>query len=85
MVIRPSALASWSPEAVAEARRWVRTWQDAAPRLAEIRRRELKALDPFTAIALLCGPANYREAPWAPKPTSGLIEQQRLFARLRRP
>ncbi len=84
MVARPSALATWSPEAVAQARRWVRTWQDAAPRLAEIRRRELRALDPYTTIALLCGPANYREAPRAPKPTSGLIEQQRLFARQRR-
>ena len=85
MAAPPSALATWSPEAVAQARRWVQTWQAAAPRLAEIRRRELRALDPFTTIALLCGQANYREAPRAPKPTSGLIEQQRLFARQRNP
>jgi len=85
MATRPSALATWSPEAVAQARRWVQTWQAAAPRLADIRRRELRTLDPFTTIALLCGPADYREAPRAPKPTSGLIEQQRLFARLRHP
>jgi hypothetical protein len=68
---------------VAQARLWVRTWQEAGPRLAEIRRRELRALDAYAAIAHLCGPANYREAPRAPRPTSGLIEQQRLFARLR--
>jgi len=85
MVTRPSALDSWSPEQVALGRRWVKTWQEAAPRLEAIRRQELRQLDAFTAISWLCGPANYREAPRAPKPTSGLIEQQRLFGKLRRP
>lgn len=85
MASRTSALDSWSPEQVALARRWVKTWQEAAPRLEVIRRRELRQLDAFTAISWLCGPANYREAPRAPKPTSGLVEQQRLFAKLRRP
>lgn len=33
--------------------------------------------DTFDAIARLCGDAEYHEAPRAPKPTSGLIEQQR--------
>jgi hypothetical protein len=70
---------------VALGRRWVKTWQDAAPRLEAIRRQELRQLDAFTAISWLCGPADYREAPRAPRPTSGLIEQQRLFAKLRRP
>lgn len=80
-----SALETWSPEDVALARRWVRTWQEAAPRLEEIRRRELRQLDAYSAIALLCGPADYRTGSRAPGPSSGLIEQQRLFARLRRP
>ena len=85
MTSRPSALADWSPEQVAQGRRWVKTWQDAAPRLEAIRRQELRQLDPYTAISWLCGPANYHEAPRAPKPTSGLIEQQRLFRKLRQP
>ena len=85
MESRPSALADWSPEQVAQGRRWVKTWQEAAPRLEAIRRQELCQLDPYTAISWLCGPANYREAPRAPKPTSGLIEQQRLFRKLRQP
>ena len=85
MTSRPSALADWSPEQVAQGRRWVKTWQEAAPRLEAIRRQELRQLDPYTAISWLCGPANYREAPRAPKPTSGLIEQQRLFRKLRQP
>jgi hypothetical protein len=42
-------------------------------------------MDPYTAIACLCGSASYHEAPRAPKPTSGLIEQQRLFRKLRQP
>ena len=81
---QPSALASWSPEEVALGRRWVKAWQDAAPQLERIRRQELRQLDAYQAIALLCGPANYREPPRAPKPTSGLIEQQRLFRKLAR-
>lgn len=83
MKSRRSALETWSPEEVAAGRRWVQTWRDAAPRLEAIRRRELRQLDTFTAISRLCGTAGYREAPRAPRPTSGLIEQQRLFAKLR--
>lgn len=80
-----SALDGWSPEEVARGRAWVAAWRDAGPRLEAIRRQELRELDVFTAISWLCGPADYHEGPRAPKPTSGLIEQQRLFARLRRP
>lgn len=85
MTARRSALDQWSPEQVALARRWVKTWQEAAPQLEAVRRRELRDLDPFTAISMLCGPADYTVEPRAPKPTSGLIEQQRLFMRLREP
>ena len=74
-----SSLADWTPEQVALSRRWVRTWQTAAPLLEEVRRQELRRLDAEQAIALLCGPADYRVAPRAPKPTSGLLEQQRWF------
>jgi hypothetical protein len=81
---RPSALASWSTEQIAIGRRWVKAWQEAAPNLERIRRQELRALDTYTAIALLCGPADYRVLPRAPKPTSGLVEQQRLFGRMPR-
>lgn len=79
----PSALASWSPEQIALGRRWVQAWKNAAPELERIRRQELRQLDAYAAITLLCGPADYREAPRAPKPTSGLIEQQRILQKLR--
>jgi hypothetical protein len=85
MVSPESALSAWSPEERAVGRRWAETWKDAAPRLEQIRREELRRLDTYAAIALLCGPADYRVPPYAPKPTSGLIEQQRLFSSMRRP
>ena len=63
----------------------MQAWKDAAPELDRVRRLELRKLDAFAAIALLCGPADYRVPPRAPKPTSGLIAQQRAFSRMRRP
>jgi hypothetical protein len=79
MASRPSALAAWSPEQIARGRQWVKAWADAAPHLERIRREELRRIDTYSAIALLCGPADYRTPPRAPRPTSGLVEQQRLF------
>ena len=61
----------------------MKAWQDAGPRLERIRWQELRELDAYAAIALLCGPADYRVPPRAPKPTSGLIDQQRYFRRSR--
>ena len=77
-------LDNWTPEQVAQGRAWVQRWRDAGPRLEAIRRRELRELDGYAAIARLCGDADYHQPPRAPKPTSGLVEQQRLFARLHR-
>ena len=79
-----SSLADWTPEQVALGRRWVRTWQAAAPLLEQVRRQELRRLDPGHVIALLCGRADYRVAPRSPKPTSGLVVQQRWFMKAAR-
>jgi hypothetical protein len=82
---RLSARSGWTPEPIADGKRWVAAWRAARPELERIRRKELREMDAFSVIAKLCGPADYRVAPRAPKPTSGLVEQQRWFARLRRP
>lgn len=74
-----SALADWSPEQIADGRRWLAAWQRAGPDLERIRRREIRELDSFKVIAQLCGPADYTRAPRAPKASSGLVEQQRWF------
>jgi hypothetical protein len=80
-----SALESWTPEQVAAGRRWAESWKAAGPELERIRREELRRIDPLKTLALLCGPANYHLPPRAPKATSGLVEQQRPFAKRRRP
>lgn len=74
-----SALADWSPEQLADGKRWVAAWRRAGPDLERIRRQEIRELDTFKVIAQLCGPADYHRAPHAPKSSSGLVEQQRWF------
>lgn len=76
---RNSTLADWTPEQIALGKRWVETWKKAGVVLEQLRREELRHLDGQKALALLCGPADYRVEPRAPKPTSGLIEQQYWF------
>ncbi|MSV29054.1 MAG: hypothetical protein EXQ52_09965 [Bryobacterales bacterium] len=63
-------------------RRWVETWQRAGKELDEIRCREIAATDNREAIRQLfeAGAA----FPEIPPTTSGLVEQQAWFAKLRR-
>jgi hypothetical protein len=75
----PSKLSEWTPEQIANAKRWVQIWKKAGPELERLRRDELRRLAPEHSIELLCGPADYTVPPRAPKPTSGLVEQQRWF------
>ena len=78
---KQSNLVGCSPDPMAQGRRWVWTWRRAADALDRLWRAELRRLDldPVHAIALLCGPADYTVEPRAPKPASGLVEQQRWF------
>ena len=62
-------------------RRWVETWQRAAVELERIRRNEIRSLDTREAIRQVFAGLNLDFEP-AP-PTSGLVEQQAWFARLR--
>jgi hypothetical protein len=74
-----SSFENWTVQQVADAKRWVEAWKEAGKAMERLRRQELHQLDSQRAIALLCGPADYRVAPRAPKPTSGLVEQQYWF------
>lgn len=76
---KSSALAGWTPEQIALGKKWAETWRLAAKDLERIRRKEIRELDTYKTISLLCGSADYTQAPYAPKPWSGLVEQQRLF------
>ena len=74
--------AGWTPEQAAQSKCWVKTWARAGEELERLRREELRALDTFNTISLLCGPADYTKPPFAPKPYSGLAEQQKWFMKL---
>lgn len=78
-MVKDSALANWTPQQISEGRRWIETWKLAALDLERIRRKEIRELDTQRTIALLCGPADYTHPPRAPKPFSGLVEQQHWF------
>lgn len=75
-------LADWTPEQIADGKRWVRTWRLAGIELERIRRRELREKDNYQVIQRLLTDYDYTKSPGAPKPWSGLIEQQRLFMKL---
>jgi hypothetical protein len=76
-----SSVAGWSPEQIEQAQRWIATWRTAGKELEKIRRREIRELNTYRTIEMLCGDADYARPPRAPKPSSGLVEQQRLFMR----
>ena len=62
---------------------WARTWHEAGPRLDAIRRRELQTVCVADVVHSLADAFAASLRTMKPNPTSGLVEQQRLFARLR--
>jgi hypothetical protein len=68
-----------------ELKQWAETWERAGRELTTLRRRELQAMtddDVRRAVAELFSGQLPRDLP--PRATSGLVEQQRLFAVLHR-
>ena len=63
-------------------RRWVETWKEAGEELERIRRAELQAVDTREAVRHLFEGVDVTRFGPAPQ-TSGLVEQQAWFARLR--
>jgi hypothetical protein len=67
-----------------ELERWTETWKQAGAELERIRREELRRMtddDVRRAVADLFSGAPPSDH--EPRTTSGLVEQQRLFAKLR--
>lgn len=56
---KSSALADWTPEQIALGKRWVETWRLAGEDLERIKRKEIRELDTYDTISLLCGSADY--------------------------
>jgi hypothetical protein len=64
-------------------RLWVQTWKEAGPRLQAIRHREIQEADNLKALASLEGAFNHAQRTLPPRPSSGMVEMQRWFAKLR--
>jgi hypothetical protein len=65
-------------------RRWVETWKRAGPELEAIRREEIRAADNVKVLDLLEDAFNAALESRTPRPSSGMVEMQDWFARLRR-
>jgi len=63
---------------------WVRTWKEAGPELEAIRRREIREADNLAVLASLESAFNHAARTMPPRPSSGMVEMQAWFARLRR-
>ncbi|HSW00531.1 MAG TPA: hypothetical protein VLI39_10190 [Sedimentisphaerales bacterium] len=64
-------------------RRWIEDWREAGPELERLRADEIRNSDTTAAIEQLSDAFESARCQWKPPTTSGLVEQQRLFARLR--
>jgi hypothetical protein len=65
-------------------RRWVQAWKEAGPELEAIRREEIGRLDTLSVLAGLEGAFHQALRQMPPRPSSGMVEMQDWFARLRR-
>lgn len=63
----------------ASIRQSVEAWQRAAPVMARVRRENIRAADTVKSILAFRGLALAKAKSHPPAPTSGLVEQQRLF------
>jgi hypothetical protein len=65
-------------------RRWVETWKQAGPELEAIRRKEIEKIDTLESLAALEGAFNHATRNLPARDSSGLVEMQKWFAKLRR-
>lgn len=72
------------PRISPDTRRWVLTWREAASALADVKRAELALVDTAETLRQLADAFDAALSNRLPTSTSGLIEQQAVFQRLRR-
>jgi hypothetical protein len=65
-------------------RRYVDRWREAAPLLDAIRHKEIREADNLKVLAILEGAFNHALRTLPPRTTSGIVEMQKWFAKLRR-
>ncbi len=64
-------------------RKWVETWKKYGPELEAIRQQEVRDADNALSLAQLGRAFDYATRSRPPGESSGMIEMQRLFAKLR--
>ena len=64
--------------------RWVAAWKEAGPRLEADRSEQIRRADTLQSLAVLERAFNYAVRELPPRPSSGLVEMQGWFAKLRR-
>ena len=64
-------------------RLWVRLWKEAGPELEEIRRREVREANNHEVLASLETAFNQSVRTLPPRSSSGMVEMQDWFAKLR--
>ena len=72
-------LEDMTPEQRAQMKHLVDTWKKAGPELERIREEEVRKVDTIRAFEVFTGMAFLATHNFPPKPTSGLVEQQRWF------
>jgi hypothetical protein len=65
-------------------RRSVEAWKEAGPQVEAIRRREIRDADNLQVLAVLEGAFNHALRTMPARESSGLVEMQKWFAKLRR-
>jgi hypothetical protein len=63
---------------------WVSRWQTVGPILEELRQKEIAGIDTQRWLLSLADAFESCRLLYPPLPTSGLVEQQALFQRLRK-
>jgi hypothetical protein len=64
-------------------KQWVEAWRRAGQKLAELDREALRNTDTQKSLANLACAYEFARLHSRPSPTSGLVEQQRWFKKLR--
>lgn len=72
-----------TPEERAGLRRWAENWRVASERIERLRLESLPRVDLMAAIESFSDVSEYCRRHRGPRRDSGLIEQQRLFQKLR--
>ena len=64
--------------------RWAQTWKEAGPALELIRLQEVRDEDTALSLQLLAPAFEHAARTQAPDDSAGMVEMQRVFAKLRR-